>query len=1684
MRRALVRYSYEDVLGMLDPLVAKWFRSRFSDLTEPQAYAIPLIAEGKNVLVSSPTGTGKTLTAFLWIISELVSMGRRGELEDRIYAVYVSPLRALANDIRRNLLQPLEEMKALDPDMPEVRVAVRTGDTPQSERAKMLRRPPHIFITTPESLSLALSAPKFRMAFRGVRWVIVDEIHEISSSKRGVMLSLNLERLQAQSPGIQRIGLSATQAPIEEIAKFLAGLQDGEFREVYVVEVRAGKELDLRVITPVSDLTEVPFEVASEKMYDILARLIKEARTTLVFTNTRSGTESVSYKLRQRGIENLEAHHGSLSKRIRLGVEEMLKKGMLKAVCTSTSLELGIDIGYIDLVVQIGSPKSVAKAIQRIGRSGHAYRSVARGVFIPLTVEDLQEVTVICRAAKEHRIDRIRIPENSLDVLAQVLTGMALERKWDAREAYRLVRNSYCFRNLPWEKFLSVLRYLSGKVYGEEVYGRIWFDEKDLVFGRKRSTRMLYFPNVGTIPDEADYQVITEDGRVIGFLSEAFVEKLRPGDIFVLGSRTYEFKRVRGSRVYVIDAQGRRPTVPSWVGEMLPRSFDLSIMIGEFREWLTRELDRDPIGALMEAFPIDEAGARSLVRHFREQLQVAGVVPSHRRVLVEGYIDSEGKYNIIFHFPFGRRVNDALSRAYAHVISNRYRTSVRITVTDDAFMLTTYRRVPLDEVVSLVRSSELEEVLREALMGTELFKQRFRHVATRGLMVLRRYRGREISVTSQQLRSDRLLRLLAALPDFPLIEETYNEILNIVMDLPNARKVLQWIEEGETEVAVRDYSETPSPFAYHIILAGVSDIVLISDKSALLRELHSKLLERVIGREELSRMYEFSEEEVSEYFRSKFEGIDASDHEQILDFLSRVGAAELTREKGFSLLSFTQTPRDVVMAVVTLLEREGMVVRARCRLGSHTTPENLRYLAPVFAVPVRDFSELHEAILRILREDGPHTLKELQARLAAERREIMAALRDLEAAFLVFRRRGGSGDLFVHLDVRGADRDEAVEKVLHWILYREGPMTLDELSARMGIPAEELEERLEEMLSRGILVKGRFTPSWDEQYLLAEDYEALRKRAKRGPSIEEVMSASVRNSLRVVEDEEEFFSRYVLATSPLSVAARARRFSLRRLVEMMLSDGIVILRTPNGRSFLVRRDYARMLAGIAPKTRLSELEELVLSKLEELGRSDPEELSILLGKGVQEVREALAALTEKMLVVRTAYGAYLPNRPLGEPGPVLKKICQAYGPLSDRDLEVLLGVPGLTGTVEDVRVTHVSGTPYYGPYPAPEGERTKFVPIGDVLSILRPGYASAGMTGFVDPTTGTAVEVELDEDAPRILGIEGPLEADEVVPEVFQILRKMGWRIVFLSRDLASSLGLEVEGDYTSYGEIDLEVGTRDILGWVVFRSGLDPRSRRENALRVLEELGAVRSDLELIARCWRPVRTEDILKSNLALQGYGLPRLISTVDPKFASKLAYLWSGRVSSAALEAARNPRKIKEEYLLYLMGKRLVFRDQNRKYVHVEPKRATYGEIVEKYLRVLGAGSPKRMARILSDLLWPEAIRAYLDELVENGKALLAVSGEGVWWLHRDYRPTEPGQTILHAHDPVFLLFEDEIKALHPRANIVVVDSSGFPLGVRVKKSGSVLKVEEISGDESYLDVIRSILTLGRYVLEEA
>ncbi|MEM4576267.1 MAG: ATP-dependent helicase [Candidatus Nezhaarchaeales archaeon] len=866
--RADKSFSKEEVLKLLDPIVAKWF-SRFPDITPPQRYAIAHIYEGKNVLIASPTGSGKTLAAFISIISELFKMSRNGELQDSVYCVYVSPLRSLNYDIYKNLKKPLEEIQELAKsegiNVGEIRVAVRTGDTTQSERASMLRKPPHILITTPESLAIILCAPKFRQKLKTVKWVIVDEIHELCSSKRGVHLTLSLERLQelVGRPFV-RIGLSATIHPLETVAEFLVGCNDdGTPRDCVVVDTRFVKSIDLRVTCPVDDLVHTPASITSEKMYRALKKLIRSHTTTLVFTNTRSGTERVVYHLSKLKVvdgDELAAHHSSLSREIRRNVEDRLKEGKMKAVVCSTSLELGIDIGYIDLVVQIGSPKSISRCLQRIGRSGHALDKVSKGILIGLEMDDLVEDAVMVSEAYKGKLDRVYIPENCLDVLAQHVVGMALERKWSVKEAYKLVKRSFCYKNLSYESFESILKYLSGwystlEVY--KVYGKIWCDDKEGVFGRRGPLlRLIYSTNVGTIPDEVAVKVFTLDGRWVGSIEEEFLERLSPGDIFILGGKPYEFRYAVGLRAYVTPKEGVKPTVPSWFSEMLPLSFDLGEAIGKFREEMFKLVEEESktkvVKYLMVEYRCDRKAANSIYMYFASMLSFLKMLgikarPNNKVILVENYLDPEGRQNIIFHCVFGRRVNDALSRAYAYALMKMLGVNVAVTVGDTGFILTLPRRLLRDVNVLLnaVSHDNLRRLLRDAVKHTEMVKRRFRHCATRSFMILRNYKGREVKVSRQIINAQILMDVVEDIEGFPVLEETYREVLEDLMDVKTAENVLKEIEMGLRNFYVMPIYDLPSPFAHGLVLQGLSDVVLMDDRRALLQHLYDQVIERV-----------------------------------------------------------------------------------------------------------------------------------------------------------------------------------------------------------------------------------------------------------------------------------------------------------------------------------------------------------------------------------------------------------------------------------------------------------------------------------------------------------------------------------------------------------------------------------------------------------------------------------------------------------------------------------------------------------------------------------------------------------------------------------------------------------------------------------------------------------------------
>ncbi len=1464
IRRARKQYSMDEVLSLLDPLIGEWFSSKYSTLTEPQSYAIPLIHSGRNVLISSPTGSGKTLTAFMSVINELFLLAKEGKLEDRVYCVYVSPLKALANDIHRNLEVPLEEINSLarkeGVKVPKIRVAVRSGDTSTSERQKMLRKPPHIFITTPESLALVLTAPKFRESFKGVRYVIVDEIHEMANNKRGVMLSLTLERLRYLAGDFQRIGLSATQAPIEEIAKFLVGYDGDEPRDVDVVEVESRKKLDLKVITPVEDLTMVPYEVANEKMYDMLVDIINRHRTTLIFTNTRSGTEHVAYKLKERGIEGIEAHHGSLSKETRLRVERELKEGKLKAVISSTSLELGIDIGYIDIVVQIGSPKSIAKGLQRIGRSGHAYGATAKGRFLVFDPDELVECTTLVKCAYDGKIDRVRIPKNSLDVLAQTLVGMSIERRWKVEEAYELIKSSYCYHELPREKFIQVLRYLGGYVLGDTVYSKIWFDEEEGVFGRKRSSRMIYFMNMGTIPDEADYSVIDHEGKRLGTLSEKFVERLEKGDVFILGARSYEVLSIRSGRVMVRDATGRRPTVPSWVGEMLPRSFDLSIEVGKFREVVERSIrergENATVEMLMKDYYLDYRGARSVVSYISQGMY--HVVPTHRRVVIEGYVDSSNKYNIIFHFPFGRRVNDALSRAYAQRITERYGLNVGISVTDDAFMLTLKRKVNLEEIKGILRSEELEDALRKAIFNTELFKQRFRHVASRSFMVLRKYKGRGISVARQQLRSDKILRLLGEIPDFPVMEETFNEIFNIVMDLPNALEVLRGIEEGRIEVRTIPYSSTPSVFAHNIILSGISDIVLMEDRSALLKELHMRLLERVIPREEMESMLE--ESQVVAHFHNKFRIRERKD---IITFLNLSPGADVLRRRGINLFDYSEIPAEELSRMVEELISSGEIVSVYTTRLLWTTPQNL----PVFATLYAREAE------RTLDFEGEKTAEEMAKEKGMKVSEVREILRDMERAYLVGRKVLGNRVLWYRRERVTMERDYAMEILIRNLLYFRAPLTFEEIVYSLHLPEEDVRRVLKFMVEEGEVVKGVFLIGYGEQYMLRDDLNSLRE--SQGMDSGEVQRHRFSKIVRRMS-LREFFDTFLVMFSPDSCRERG---CMEEFLDARDRGEILYGRFMRNSLCYTHVSNIPLLLSVYRREELRDEEERILSEIALLGsRATPSKISEMSTLSSRKVKKILEKLERNLYVHRklTPRGytySLITQEPEDTVEEFLERVLSGYGPLTAKDVEHLTALPlkeklskfrkissrgKIYYTVEDV---HLRGEgeailPYTDPYVYPRLNEI-YDSLGELLThvYVKDGEIRATLS-LEDRVDSVYVE--------RIVGDKNSIEALKY-PTVILPFEVQGFKKV---------------GDYWLKGDVE-EI--EDIVPYILWKSHIISGRKLRNTLDVAKLLPCMHSDMETI-RAYKSISIDKYYRSELVYETvdlwgntcYAVPKHIS----------------------------------------------------------------------------------------------------------------------------------------------------------------------------------------------------------------
>src|SRR5713226_1400279 len=829
---------------MFHPAVARWFEARFREPTEPQRRAWPVIQSGGDALIAAPTGSGKTFAAFLSAIDSLVRQGLEGggALPDETQIVYVSPLKALSNDVQKNLAEPLEQIRAALaeqglPDV-EIRPLVRTGDTPAGERQGMVKRPPHILVTTPESLYLILTSERAREMLRTVRTVIVDEIHAGARDKRGSHLSLSLARLDAltgRRP--QRVGLSATQRPIEDIARFLVGtsapLPD-------IIDTGHARDLDLALEIPGSPLEAVMSHEVWEEIYDRLAQLIAEHRTTLVFVNTRRLAERLTLHLSERlGAEHVTSHHGSLSKEKRLEAESRLKAGALKALVATASLELGIDIGTVDLVCQIATPRSIATLLQRVGRSGHRLEAIPKGRLFPLSRDDLVECTALLRGVRAGRLDRLLIPEKPLDILAQQIVAAAAGEEWDEDRLFELVRSAWPYRDLTHREFDDVVQMLAEGFTTKR--GRrgahIHYDGVNRRLRGRRGARLAAITSGGAIPDIGDYRVILEPTETfVGTLNEDFAIESSAGDIFQLGNASYLIRKVESGQVRVADAQGQPPTIPFWLGEAPARTAELSEEVSRLRQDVADRLN-DPAAAIRwlgEETGILEAAGRQLIEYLGATRKILGVVPTQETLVLERFFDEAGGMQLVLHAPFGARINKAWGLSLRKRFCRSFNFELQAAANDEAIVISLgpHHSFPLEGVFQYLNAATVRDLLIQAMLDAPMFQSRWRWNATRALAVLRFRGGRKVPTPLQRMEAEDLSAAVfpdqlacpenlvgdREIPDHPLVNQTIRDCQTEAMDLAGLLRVLEGIDRKTLRLEARDTPE-PSPLAHEILNA-------------------------------------------------------------------------------------------------------------------------------------------------------------------------------------------------------------------------------------------------------------------------------------------------------------------------------------------------------------------------------------------------------------------------------------------------------------------------------------------------------------------------------------------------------------------------------------------------------------------------------------------------------------------------------------------------------------------------------------------------------------------------------------------------------------------------------------------------------------------------------------------------
>jgi ATP-dependent Lhr-like helicase len=1067
-------------LHSFHPAVARWFLRTFPGPTPAQAEAWPAIGAGRDTLVAAPTGSGKTLTAFLAALDDLVRRGLEpGGLPDETAVVYVSPLKALSNDIRLNLEAPLAgiraELAALGLADVDIRTAVRTGDTPQRERQQSLRRPPHVLVTTPESLYVLLGSASGRRMLATVRSVIVDEIHAVAASKRGSHLALSLERLQALCAAHSgarpaRIGLSATQKPIDEVARFLVGAgalradgADGT-ADCAVVDIGYARQRDLALELPPTPLEAVMSGDQWTQVYARVAELVWLHKTTLVFVNTRRMAERAARHLGDiLGKEAVAAHHGSLSKETRLDAEQRLKRGALKVLVATASLELGLDIGDVDLVCQIGSPRAIATFLQRAGRSGHAVGGVPKARLFPQSRDELVECAALLDCIRRGELDALRILPAPLDVLAQQIVAETACREWDEDALFALVRRAWPYARLTRESYMQVVRMVSEGFttrQGQRA-GHVHRDAVNHLLRERKGARMTALTSGGTIPETGDYTVVLEpQADKIGTVNEDFAIESLAGDVFQLGNTSYRILKIEPGRVRVEDAHGVAPNIPFWLGEAPGRSDELSSGVSRLREEVARALEaggRDSAMRLLtQTLGLDAEAARQIVEHLAHAHAVLGALPTQRTLVMERFFDASGGMQLVIHSPFGSRLNRAWGLALRKRFCRTFNFELQAAATEDAIVLSlsASHSFPLDEVARYLHSASALHVLVQALLDAPLFNVRWRWNATTALALPRFSGGRKVAPQLQRMRSEDLLAAVfpdqvacaenivgeREVPAHPLVAQTLDDCLHDAMDADGWLALLRRMESGEVKVIARDLP-APSPLAMEALNAR--PYAFLDDAPLEERRTQAVQNRRYSDPESADDVGQLDADAIASVREEAWpQPRNADEMHEALGMLGAVGDDEVARQADWK--PWLATLAKAGRATRLLCEGKGRAAR-----GLWVTAERLR-------------------LLQAVAPDAP-----LQPAITPP----------------------ADGE-------QPPDRDAALRELLRSRLGGLGPVTVEQLARPLFLQPADIEGALLALQAEGSVLQGRFTPGttaleWCERHLLARIHRYTLKRLRR-----------------------------------------------------------------------------------------------------------------------------------------------------------------------------------------------------------------------------------------------------------------------------------------------------------------------------------------------------------------------------------------------------------------------------------------------------------------------------------------------------------------------------------------------------------------------------------------------------------